>query len=78
MNENRIEPNLEYKPKDIASNGWILNSKGKPDYAYVLKLIKRGLLKARKWTSTKDGIDYFIVKGAWILEYKRNAEIPEK
>jgi hypothetical protein len=77
MNEGRIEPEMEYKPKDIANHGWILNSKGKPDYNYVLKLIRRGLLKARIWTSTVEGTDYFLVKGAWIIDYKKNVNNPK-
>lgn len=34
-----------YSPREIADLGLITNSKGKPDYNFVLRLIKRGELK---------------------------------
>lgn len=38
------------KPSEIANMSLIVNSKGRGDYRYVLRLIKNGKLKARDWS----------------------------
>ena len=50
-----------FKPSVIAKQNMITNSKGLGDYGYVVRLIKRGHLKARAWTSTSDGKKYWLV-----------------
>jgi hypothetical protein len=37
------------KPSEIAEQGLILNSKGKPDYRFIVRLINQGRLKAKTW-----------------------------
>lgn len=41
-----------YKPSEIAELGLITNSKGKPDYRYVLRLVTNGNLKAIDYSLT--------------------------
>ena len=64
-----IDPTKEYKPSEIAENGWILNTKGKKDYLYVLNLIKGGKLRAKNH-ATLGQTKYFKVLGSDILTYK--------
>lgn len=40
-------PKTWLKPSEIAERGLILNTKGKKDYGYVVRLIKSGKLKAQ-------------------------------
>lgn len=49
-----------YKPSQIAKEGLILSPSGKPNYRYVLRLIKLGKLKAKEWTRQGDK-PYFMV-----------------
>ncbi len=46
------------KPSEIAKLGLIVNSKGKPSYSFVIKLIKDGKLKAIPWTISTDSNGY--------------------
>lgn len=64
----QIDPETEYSPKQIAENEWIKNTHGKGDYYFVLKLIKRKLLKARDINPGGE-VPAFRVKGEAILEY---------
>ncbi len=49
-----------YKPSEIAKQNLIQNSVGRGDYRYVLRLIKRGELKAEVWNASGDK-PYYIV-----------------
>lgn len=64
----QIDPEAEYSPKQVAENGWIKNTKGKSDYYFILKLIKRGLLKGRDLNPDGDN-SVFMIKGQTILDY---------
>jgi hypothetical protein len=68
-----IEPNKMYSPRDIADNGFILNSKGKPDYLFVLKLIRREVLPASDYTFGSR-VPHYMVAGRDIVNYKRQYE----
>lgn len=39
------------KPSEIAELGLIVNSKGKADYRFIVRLINQGKLKAKTWAS---------------------------
>jgi hypothetical protein len=39
-----------FKPSQIVKDGMILDMNGKPNYRYVIRLIKSGELKAKVWT----------------------------
>lgn len=39
-----------YKPSQIAKEGLILSPDGKPNYRYIMRLIKSGELKSTVWT----------------------------
>jgi hypothetical protein len=65
-----IIPTIEYNPSQIVENGWIRNTKDKPDYRYVLRLIKYGRLRARNVCLT--GKKYFRVLGADIIRYNQS------
>jgi hypothetical protein len=71
MPELPIDPTREYKPSEIAQSGWIVNTKGKKDYLYILHLINAGKLRARDVAigQTK----YFKVLGADILKWKQSS-----
>lgn len=63
------------KPSEVAKRGLIVNSKGKPDYRFVIKLIKDGKLRAVAWTKQTyvDGSrDQYLVPISAIDEYKKN------
>jgi hypothetical protein len=66
-----IVPDKEYNPSEIASNGWIKNTKNKNDYKYILRLIKYGKLRARNVCLT--GKKYFKVLGSDIIRYKHSS-----
>ena len=68
-----IEENKLYSPREISDAGLIKNSKGNNDYYFVLKLIGRGVLKAKDYTFGKKN-PYYKVLGKDILEYKREYE----
>jgi hypothetical protein len=68
MSQVPIIPHVEYNPSQIASYGWITNNNDKPDYRYVLKLINKGVLRARNVCLT--GKKYFKVRGEDILKYQ--------
>jgi hypothetical protein len=71
MNEKRIIPDAEYNPSQIVEHGWIVNTRSKPDYRFVLRLIKYGKLRARNVCLT--GAKYFKVLGEDIIKYKESA-----
>lgn len=62
-----IEPEKKYKPREIARNNWIVNSKGKGDYYLVLKLINKNVLRARDVGNGKT--PYYRVLGSEIIRY---------
>ena len=61
-----------YKPMQIANNGFILNTKGKRSYHYILSLINKGVLNARDKGTGKTV--YNMVRGSEIKRYKREVE----
>jgi hypothetical protein len=63
----KINPQEWYRPKQVAQNGWIKNSKNKGDYYLVLKLIARNKLRARDCGLGKT--PYFQIKGSDIMRY---------
>jgi len=63
-----LQPDEEYTPQEICEYGWILNTTGKPDYRFVLRLIKRGILLSRNVCTT--GQTYYKVRGDDIIQYK--------
>jgi hypothetical protein len=67
-----IDPDGWYKPRTIAENGWIVapNRKGKSwigSYAYILKLIKAGKIKAKNWGLGQT--PYYRINGREILKF---------
>lgn len=58
-----------YSPREIAEKGLITNSKGKPDYGYVLRLIKRGDLADAKVFNPNSQIPYYLVSEKEIERY---------
>lgn len=64
-----INPTQEYNPMDIVKHGWILNNNSKPDYKYVLKLIKFGKLNATNVCMTNQ--KYYKIRGQDIINYRR-------
>lgn len=67
-----IEPDKFYKPSEIAQLGLIVNSENKGDKYFVLKLIRRGKLKASNYAT--EGNPFYRVLGKDILEYKKEYE----
>lgn len=59
------------KPSQIAQNGLITNTKGNADYRFVVRLIKSGKLKAKVYTNTKDGKQYWLVHRSEIEKYNQ-------
>lgn len=64
----KIKSDDEYRPREIANNGWILNTRRRSDYYFVLKLIKEGILPARN-VAISGNNPYFVVLGQDILNY---------
>lgn len=62
-----VKPNLWYYPQTIAKKSWIVNSKGKGDYFYILKLIKKDCLRAKNFGLGK--VPYYRIKGSEILRF---------
>lgn len=56
-----------YKPSEIAERMLIVNTKGKPDYHYVLRLIKGGHLQAKNLGLGKT--PYFVVSAKEIQRF---------
>jgi hypothetical protein len=67
-----IIDNKLYKPRDIAEQALILNTKGKQDYWYILHLIRKGVLKAIDKGTGKTS--HYMVNGTEIKRYKREVE----
>lgn len=68
----QIQEEKWYIPSEIAKLGLIVNSKNKADTIFVLRLIKRGKLKAQNYaTATKP---FYRVLGRDILQYKHDYE----
>lgn len=63
----KIDPEAEYTPKQIYNFGWIKNTKGNADYYFVLRLVNRGLLKARDLNP--GGRSVFQIKGQVLIDY---------
>lgn len=74
-----IDPHRKYAPSEIYRHGFILNTKGKPDYQYVLHLIKIGRLRAEN-VCEGEFKKYFKVLGSDIIKWKNSTEttIPEQ
>ena len=68
-----IEPDKMYSPRDIAEHDFILNSRGKSDYLFILKLISRDVLPATDYTFGSK-VPHYMVLGRDILDYKRKYE----
>ena len=68
-----IEKEKLYSPREISDLGLIKNSVYKQDYYFVLKLIKRDVLKATNFAFGKK-LSRYKVLGKDILEYKRKYE----
>lgn len=72
-----LDPTTEYIPSEIVKYGFILNTKGKPDYRYVLRLIESGKLRARNVCRGKG--KYYKVLGDDILTWKKGTyTVPEQ
>lgn len=69
----QIDPNKMYSPKEISQNGLILNTVGKPDHHFVLKLINRGVIGAKDYTFGKSRPQYKVI-GSDIIKYKKMYE----
>ena len=68
-NLNEPAPHKEWlKPSEIAERNLILNSKGKGDYRYILRLIKSGKLPARNWAEQGEK-PYWLVSYFEIMKY---------
>ena len=57
-----------YKPREIVNQGLIVNSKGKQDYGFVLRLIKNGDLKSVVFNEASQ-IKYNLVSESEIAKY---------
>lgn len=57
-----------YKPREIAEQSLIVNSKGKADYGYVLRLVKTGKLKAKIFNEDSQ-IPYYLVPASEVQKY---------
>lgn len=68
---NIIENEL-YPPKFISNEGWILDTRGKKNYPYILKLIHKGVLKSINKGTGK--IPYHMIRGSEIKRYLREIE----
>lgn len=62
-----------YSPREIADTGMITNSKGKNDYGFVLRLIKRGKLDAAIFNEESQ-IPYYLVDEKEIIKYNARFE----
>jgi hypothetical protein len=79
MNTFPINPDEEYTPTQITRYGWILNNRNRPNYKYILQLIKAGKLRARNVCTSNTGAKYYKVLGADILKYKQSSyNIPQQ
>lgn len=66
---NEPAPHKEWlKPSEIAERNLIVNSKGKGDYRYILRLIKSGKLPARNWAEQGEK-PYWLVSYFEIMKY---------
>lgn len=65
----QIDPNKMYSPREVTDQGLIVNSTGKPDYHFVLKLINRGVIGAKDYTFGKSRPQFKII-GSDIIKYK--------
>jgi hypothetical protein len=59
-----------YSPKEIAQMGLITNSKGKPDYGFVLRLVKRGELEAVVFNELSN-IPYYLISKEAVEKYSK-------
>lgn len=62
-----IELEKIYTPRQIASLGFIKNSKGNNDYNFVLELVLKGVLKTLPSLPNA----YYRILGKDVLEYKK-------
>lgn len=59
------------KPSEIAQQGLIVNTKGKSDYKFVLRLIKSGKLPSRQFNDSEK-LPYYIVAEDDVRAYNEN------
>lgn len=63
-----LNPEVYYKPSEIARKRWITSKgKGKASYYYILKLIKNGKIKARNFGLGET--NYYRIRGMDILKF---------
>lgn len=63
-----------YSAREIANEGLILNTKGKKNVSFVLRLIKSGELKSLPRLKTKKGFGSYRILGRDIEEYLKTYE----
>ena len=64
-----IQPDEVYRPVEIVKNGWIKDTRGNPNYFYLLDIIKKGEIPSKnigKQTSEKAR---YIIKGQDLIDY---------
>lgn len=71
MNKVKIDPNKLYRPREIVNNAWIVNTMGNPDYDYVLKLIRKGALKAADVSLGGEDSKRYQVVGQEIIDFRK-------
>ncbi len=69
-----IERDRIYSAREIANEGLILNTKGKKNVSFVLRLIKGGELKSLPRLKAKKGFGSYRVLGRDIEEYLKTYE----
>lgn len=65
-----VEGMKYYTPREIANQSLIVNSKNKGDYAFILTLIRKGLLNGVT-SNTSKNIAYKVVSEAEIDRYNK-------
>ena len=59
---------VHYTPKEIAEQGLIVNSRGKRDYSFVLRLVRAGKLEYRVFNE-ESKIPYYLIPETEIERY---------
>jgi len=74
---NKINPIIEYRPREIAEHRWIKPPRGNDKesaYHFILRLIARGFLKADDksgFKEKKSKVPHYTVLGAEIIRYRK-------
>jgi len=74
INNNKINPNEEYRPREIADNGWIKPPRGEDKdsaYHFILRIINRGQLQAKNRAEGMK-VPHYVVIGNEILRYQKS------